>query len=888
MKNLSVKSIFTATILAVSMATLAETLIAPVEISPIIIGGSISGTTISDSTYINNASSLVITGTISASSSITAGTQFNGPSTGLTGTAPSLTAGTVTTDANLTGPITSVGNATSIASKQGNTTTFQMSTGATTTNDCVKFDANGNTVDAGAACGAGGGGMVYPASGIASSNGTSWNAAPATTGSGSIVLSNAPTFTGTVGGITAAMVGADVSGAAATAQGLSLQKSSNLSDLASAATARTNLGLGTAATTNSTAYDVAGAASAVTTTTIGAIPLNGALGTPSSGTATNLSGTATALNIGGNSATATALAAAGTTCSAGNFATGVLANGNATGCATPAGTYSLPTATSSTLGGVKPDGTTITNSSGAISVTYGTTSNTAAQGNDSRITGAVQSGGALGTPSSGTITNLTGTAAGATVGNATAAVTATNVAGGTSGQAVIQTGAGATGFLGYTSAATASTLIERDASNGASANITGFANAYVIPANVGGTSDAITLAPVPAITAYTEGQEFIFDAKATNTTGTATLQVSGLATPIYMYMGSVQLPVGGLVSGQLYRARIEGTGPYTARLAPYDTVSSNGDTINGKLFILPADSLELGVSNSATGTITMRGSGNANYTKIQSGATGNWTMVLPVGSGTNHQTMHTNGSGVTSWAAVDLANDVTGTLPVGGGGTGVTSAQGNGTKVQMSSGTATSGHCVQFDANGNTVDAGGTCTTGGGGGTVNSGAQYDLAYYATAGTAVSQLATANSGVLVTSGAGVPSIATTLPSGLSIPSPTVTTPTVNGYTECADTPSIVSGAVTISNTTCTFHKLSMVASTTVTLPAPIAGQSYTVLACANGAWTPTFTMASGTLAWPAATAPTATATNGKCDLYEFAAHGTTYLFGSDGGRNFTAN
>ena len=49
------------------------------------------------------------------------------------------------------------------------------------------------------------------------------------------------------------------------------------------------------------------------------------------------------------------------------------------------------TVTSSTVAGcVKPDGTTITNSSGSISVTYGTSVNTAAQGNDSRITGAAQ------------------------------------------------------------------------------------------------------------------------------------------------------------------------------------------------------------------------------------------------------------------------------------------------------------------------------------------------------------------------------------------------------------------------------------------------------------------------------------------------------------------
>jgi hypothetical protein len=92
------------------------------------------------------------------------------------------------------------------------------------------------------------------------------------------------------------------------------------------------------------------------------------------------------------------------------------------------------------LGGVKPDGTTITNSTGAISVTYGSTSNTAAQGNDSRIVGAVQLNGVLGTPFSGTITNLTGTAAGATVGNATAAasLSAGATAAGSSSQEAIK------------------------------------------------------------------------------------------------------------------------------------------------------------------------------------------------------------------------------------------------------------------------------------------------------------------------------------------------------------------------------------------------------------------------------------------------------------------
>lgn len=66
------------------------------------------------------STALVVIGT-------TTSTTFAGAGTGLTGTAASLTAGTVTTNANLTGPITSTGNATSIASQTGTGSTFAMS-----------------------------------------------------------------------------------------------------------------------------------------------------------------------------------------------------------------------------------------------------------------------------------------------------------------------------------------------------------------------------------------------------------------------------------------------------------------------------------------------------------------------------------------------------------------------------------------------------------------------------------------------------------------------------------------------------------------------------------------------------------------------------------------
>ena len=59
------------------------------------------------------------------------GTPSSGVLTNCTGTASGLTAGAVTTNANLTGPITSVGNTTSVAVQTGTGSTFVMNTSPT-------------------------------------------------------------------------------------------------------------------------------------------------------------------------------------------------------------------------------------------------------------------------------------------------------------------------------------------------------------------------------------------------------------------------------------------------------------------------------------------------------------------------------------------------------------------------------------------------------------------------------------------------------------------------------------------------------------------------------------------------------------------------------------
>lgn len=291
-------------------------------------------------------------------------------------------------------------------------------------------------------------------------------------------------------------------------------------------------------------------------------------------------------------------------------------------------------------------------------------------------------------------------------------------------------------------------------------------------------------------------------------------------------------------SGFLGEKGVTGTGGVVLATAP--TISSltvgtaftatglvtNGDlanssmTINGTSCTLggsctPAGSgLTVGTTPIASGTsgyveydnsgvlgeLAVTGSGNAVLSTAPTisalTATGNTTLntvVAGIWNGTTIGVANGGTGAVTFTANLPLIGAVTSALTQG-------TVSGNTTVFATSNGTLTPGDCVQIDSNGNYVDAGGACTTGGGGGTVSAGTAHDLAYYASSGTVVTGLASGNSGVLVTSGSGVPSISTTLPSGLSIGSPTITTAfTATGLVTNAD---LAHAATTVYGTTCT--------------------------------------------------------------------------------------
>lgn len=74
----------------------------------------------------------------------------------------------------------------------------------------------------------------------------------------------------------------------------------------------------------------------------------------------------------------------------------------------------------------------------------------------------------------------------------------------------------------------------------------------------GGTADALTLTPTPAITAYAAGQKFAFKASSSANTGAATVAISGLTTKA-LQLNDAALAAGDIAANKYYEILYDGT-----------------------------------------------------------------------------------------------------------------------------------------------------------------------------------------------------------------------------------------------------------------------------------------------------------------------------------------
>jgi hypothetical protein len=130
------------------------------------------------------------------------------------------------------------------------------------------------------------------------------------------------------------------------------------------------------------------------------------------------------------------------------------------------------------------------------------------------------------------------------------------------------------------------------------------AQAYIWCGTSGGSANAQTLTPSPAIAAYAAGQMFRFIAGFTST-GALTLQVSGLASPVTCLMKNSKVAFGTLapvMAGLTYEALYDGTNFLISDLLELGQFTNDAGAARLKLFKSRA-------TTAGTNTIVQNGDG---------------------------------------------------------------------------------------------------------------------------------------------------------------------------------------------------------------------------------------------------------------------------------------